>query len=1067
MKHNVKPMTILRAAMLVMALCWTSVLQAADIKVNGTVVDEAGDPLIGVSVVVEGTKIGTATDIDGNFHLIAPTGKKIRFSYVGYTTKTMTVAADMKVVLSESAAALDEVVVVGYGTAKKKDLSGASFNVDAEKIMEKQPVDIMEALQGEIPGVQIMAVSGAPGETSSIRIRGASTFEEGGSAPLYVVDGIIVDNIDNLNPTDIKSLDVLRDAASTSIYGARGANGVIIVTTKAGEAGTPRIDVSYQASFGFLANKLPQLNREQNEVFTNTIQGSATNRFNLFKSATDSVNAQARTSNDYQDLISQTAETHKIDASISGGTDRLKTYTSIGYVDDKGIIKNSYSKRFTARNKTDYKPFSFITFTTNINFTYTDRNAVAEGNIFYNAIRRPTYSLLYYPDGTLVPVYGANPSGKRNPLQEIYERMNKTNTYAATISEQVQVDFRKDLHFRGSATVNLSYSKNKQYTSPYVYKTSRTDAEAGIDGGSDRMTWVHNYMLDGYLNYNPTFNGVHNLNVMLGASVESFDSSNMYMQAETYLNKELLMPQIASLLKSYSMGGSCHSMASLFGRVDYNWKSRYILQASIRRDGSSRFGSKNRWGTFPSASAAWRFSDESFFSWSNEILTDGKLRASWGINGNDRVGDFDSQSKLTVNSNYAYNGVVGVTAASQLGNPELKWEETKQTDIGVDLMFLDGRITLTADYYHKKTDGLFNNENIPGELGYSTRRINLGAVKNEGFEFNISANPVRNRKFSWTTSLNWSRNKNTILEIAGDPYIYNSLWWVEPGQAAGNFFGYHHLGVYEYDASNAYVTTTDANGNTVFGERLLPVFKRDDLGNVIITKDGGPQLDYYTYQNGQPYDGDPSTIGQMKGANVVLKGGDAIWEDLDGNGNIDSGDRKVLGNAQPAWFAGWSNTLRYGDFTLSFSFYYSHGGLIYNKLLRDLTSYGDSSSNCDPRGVTQGWRFEGHKTDWFTPGQKAGNVTSNKVELASNYLENGSFLRLQNVRLTYKLNNKLAKRMFMRSANVYVYGRNLLTWTNYRGYDPEITSGGVLDPGRDNQKYPKKREFGLGLNIGF
>lgn len=343
MKQTIKQLSLLRTVVLLSVLCWASLMQAANITVKGTVTDEAGEPLVGVSVIVVGTVTGTATDLDGNFTLTAPEGKSLKFSYVGYNPVTMKVAPTMKVEMKDGTNSLDEVVVVGYGVAKKKDLSGASFNVDAEKIMEKQPVDIMEALQGEIPGVQIMANSGAPGDGSSIRIRGASTFEEGGTAPLYVVDGVIVENIDNINPPDIKSIDVLRDAASTSVYGARGANGVIIITTRAGEVGKPRIDVSYQASFGKLSNKLPQVNREEYEMFNNT-NGTKT-KFALFKSATDSVNAQAQTSNDYQDLIARTAQTHKVDVSISGGTEKLKTYTSVGYVDERGVIRRSSQKR--------------------------------------------------------------------------------------------------------------------------------------------------------------------------------------------------------------------------------------------------------------------------------------------------------------------------------------------------------------------------------------------------------------------------------------------------------------------------------------------------------------------------------------------------------------------------------------------------------------------------------------------------------------------------------------------------------------------------------------------------
>ncbi|GFZ41098.1 MAG: TonB-dependent receptor [Bacteroides nordii] len=1035
----------------------TSQLYAQQSQVTGSIVDAEGEAMIGVSVKVKGASHGTISDMDGHFKLSVQQGQTLVFSYMGYITQDIKWKGQstLKIVMHEDAKALDEVVVVGYGTAKKANLSGAAVNVDAAKIEQKQPVNVMDALQGEVPGVQITAVSGAPGAGSSIRIRGVSTFEAGGTEPLYVVDGVIVESIDHINANDIKSLDILKDASSTSIYGARAANGVIIITTKSGESGKPRIDVRYLNSYGVLSNTLPQLNRAEREIFANTIQSVAgKNPFAMFKSNNDSVNIQGTTSNNYQDVISQTAVRHDVNVSISGGSDKVRTMTSIGYLDDKGIILTSYAKRFTGRTKVDYEPYKFLKFTTNINVTYRKQNNISEGSVFYNAIRRPTESILYYPDGTLVPAYGSSPSGKRNPIQELLERTDETTTYEGQLSEIMELSFLKHFKFVGKATVSLSHADRKQYASPNVNKTKREEVEAGWDKGSDRTIWKKNYLIDGYLDYAQTFKQAHNVHVMIGGSIEDKMSRTTLMESEKYLNKNMLVPQ-ASTLTGYSITGNGNSMVSMFGRVNYDYYGRYIVEGSVRRDGSSRFGSENRYGVFPAASAAWRFSDEFFMDWSRSVLTDGKIRASWGINGNDRVSDYDTYTLYAVDPDYSYNGVTGVIPKSSVGNAYLKWEETKQTNIGLDLTFFDGRLTFTGDYYVKKTTGLFNNDAIPTEIGFNSMRVNAGSVKNEGFEFNISATPVRIRNFSWYTSFNWSKNKNTILSIVGEPRDFETNWWIEPGMAAGNFYGYRHLGVYAYDADNAY--------DEGYKNRLIPVFKRDQYNNVVINKVGGPEVLGYTYADGTKYEGE---IYQMKASGVVCKGGDVIWEDKDHSGNIDAGDKQILGNAQAKWYAGWNNTLKYKDFTLNFSFYMSHGGLIYNSLLRDLTSYGDNTSNPAPCGILQGWRYQGHITNWFTPGQNA-RTTENNRTLSSNYLEDASFIRLQNVRLSYQLPSVYAKKAYLQSAQIYIYGSNLLTWTNYRGYDPEITTGGVLNPGNDSQKYPKKREFGFGVNVSF
>jgi len=1046
---------------------------AQTVMVNGVVYDKTNEPLIGVSVTVKSTTKGTVTDLDGKFNLEAKNSDVIVFKYLGFKDKEVKVtgASMGKITMDDSAYNLDEFVVVGYGTQKKGDITGSIATVNDKTIEQKQPISVFDALKGEVPGMQITSVSGAPGAGNTVVVRGGSTLEGGGN-PLYVVDGIIMEDIDAINPNDIQSTSILKDAASASIYGARAGNGVILITTKTGSIGKPKVSVRYINSYGRISNKIPQLNREEREIYDNTVvSASKKNPFQFFKQNTDSVNLQARTSNDYQDLISRTSVRHDANISIQSGTDKMNVFTSLGLLDEKGIILTSYFKRYTGRSKVTYNASDNLKFTTNISGVYQNGNNISEGNTFYNAIRRPTQSLVWFPDGSLVGAYESNPSGKRNPLIELYYRTDESSRYSGSLYQNFELKFAKYFTLTGAATANLYYQERKRYTGAET-KTSQKDYDAGLDSGSDETRFYTNIALESYLRYARSFNKAHNVEVMFGASMEDENLKTRYTSMETFLikgNEDMWVPQATLLPSSTSIDGSGTSIGSYFGRLSYDYLSRYIFRTNFRRDGSSRFGEKNRWGFFPSASAAWRFSDEIFMDWSKPILSDAKIRASWGVAGNDRVGVSDALSLFEISATKSsYGGVPGVYPSSRLGNPYLQWEETKQTNIGLDLTFLDGQIVFVADYYVKKTDKLFSDDEIPSELGYANRRMNIGSIENKGLELSVTAIPISNKDITWSTTINWSKNKNEIVSLAADKYAYKDNWWVESGAATGNFYGYKNMGVYQYDASNAY--TED------YKTRLNPVFERDRFGNVVITKSGGPQVIGYTYPDGRDYgwtpDGSGNQVYQMKSTDgkTAFKGGDFIWDDYNHDGVVDGTDKQLLGNAQPDWYAGWSNTINYKQFTLNFSFYMSWGGLIYNQLLYDLSKFGDNTSNADPRATIQGWRYQGQMTDWCAPGQPSQNgrsLAANERALNSKYLEDASFIRLQTVRLAYQMKSDLVKKMMLQSLQLYVYGGNLLTWTKYRGYDPEISTGGVLNPGADTQKYPRKREFGFGLNFSF
>ncbi|MDR1809844.1 MAG: SusC/RagA family TonB-linked outer membrane protein, partial [Prevotella sp.] len=494
--------------------------------VSGSVYDANGEPLISVTVSVKGTTAGTMTDIDGNFKLAAKSGATILFKYLGYKDKEVKVTGATlgRIVMDDSSSSLDEVVVVGYGTQRKRDVSGAISSVTAKWIEERNPLNVQEALQGAVAGMLVTAASGEPGTEASIAVRGISTFEND-YGPLYVVDGVIMNDISSINPNDIIRMEVVKDAATASIYGARGGSGVVLITTKSGAEGKPKITVRYLNTYGTLANKLPQLNREEREIFDNTVvSASSKNQFQWFKSSNDTVNLQARTSNDYQEIISRVAVRNDATISMQTGTDKFSVYASLGVLDDKGIILTSYNTRYTGRLKSIYTLSPSVKFTTNVTAGYQVGNSINEGSTFYNAIRRPTQSILYFPDGTLVNRYESNPSGKRNPLGELYDYENITKKYSALLNQIVEIKFAKYFTLNGSASANIVYSDNNTYSGPNIQAASADDLQKGVDKGTETVKFATDVLLESYLRYSRSFNRQHNLEVMAGLSTQQKES---------------------------------------------------------------------------------------------------------------------------------------------------------------------------------------------------------------------------------------------------------------------------------------------------------------------------------------------------------------------------------------------------------------------------------------------------------------------------------------------------------------------------------------------------------------
>lgn len=1058
-KENKKPKLMSRWLVLFLfVFCLGHTLSAQTLNVTGVVNDDSGEPMIGVTITIKGTTKGTITDLNGGFTLACQKGDVLSFVYMGYNNQDVKIDSNKKlvIVMTENTKLLDEVVVVGYGVQKKRDITGAITSVDSKLIEERSPINIYDALQGAAPGLQVTSASGAPGGTNMIQVRGASTFDDNGVSPLYIVDNVITSSIDNINPLDIKSIEILKDAASASIYGARSANGVIIITTKSGESGKPKVDLRYLRSYSSMANKLPQVN-----AFDRVLNMAATDLSNpaktleKFSAVTDSVGLVNSVNNYYQDLLTQTAIRNDVNLGISGGTDKLKYMASFGYVGDEGIIKTSYNDRITGRYNMDFNGWDNLRFTTRVSFSNNKTNSINEGNVFQTAMRRPPNMIIYYPDGTFAPHHAMG--GNRNPVQELFGRDNKRERFQGVIYQGMDWKFTNYLSLSANMQGDLGLTRNTQFASKEL--DSNADESLRKNTAADKTTFNQRYSGEMYLTFNKTLGKHHVLSAMAGASVETGKNEYLNFEGSDLVTESIHTMNMANLdlAKTYTTAED-YALASFFGRVGYTYKDKYIFNGSVRYDGSSRFGPNERWGAFPAFSLGWRFSDEVFMDWASNVVSDAKLRGSWGVTGNDRVGYYEYQTLFT-SGEYSYNGTSGVVPVATYGNPSLHWEETKQTNFGLDLNLFNGRVTFIADYYIKETSDLLSTMSLPYTTGYDKMRVNLASIENRGLEFSLSGYPIMTKDFKWNTTVNWWTNKNKITDLAKEDYVESSLWLVAKGKAAGQWYGYKNEGVYEYDFSNAY--TPD------YKTRLNPVLKRDENNNVIIGLNGQPMLEGYVLPDGSKYSGDVKQILQN---GVAAAGGDVIWEnipDKDGNydNKIDDNDRKVLGSGNPDWFASWDNNFTYKNFSLSFNLYLSWGGKVYNKLKQYYTTWGGNTHMQHPEYIRTGWKYQGQITPWYALDSRT-RKTQNRQELNSQYLEDASFLRLKNIRLTYNVEHKFLNKTPLRTCQVYVYTNNLATWTEYSGYDPEI-GGSVLTPGRDNSAYPRYREVGFGINVGF
>lgn len=973
-----------------------AVKQQKEIDVSGKVTGENGEALPGVTIVVKGTTNGTVTNYDGMYSLSdIPGDATLVFSFVGMQSLEVVVAGQSKidVVLQEESIGLEEVVAIGYGTMKKSDLTGSVASINSDKFQVGSGLTPQAIMKGSISGVSISQNSGKPGGTNTIRVRGGTSITAS-NEPLYVIDGVpistsagvsstklsstydyfdqeAVDPLSSINPNDIESINILKDASATAIYGSRGANGVIMITTKRGKAGRIQLDYSFNTGFSKASKQLDVLTGDEYREIVNDLGLTLDDKG-------DNAN--------WQDRIERTALTTSNFLSLTGGVEKSNYRVSVGYSDQEGIIKSSGAKNFNSRvNLTHVELDGKLKFDVNMSYGQQTTNQAPVSNtvgsemgssILYEAyVFNPTYPI-YDENGEYynVPPYRVNPVSYTTDLLD--ER--KSTKFLGNIS--ASYNFIEPLTFQVNGGYNVNQLDRNSYISKNNLLGNGNDGYVNIQKLGD-----HNKLLETILKYNQSF-GKHVINAMAGYSYQYFYNEGFNQSASGFLSDvfKWYSIQAATSINIPTSYAEENKLISMYGRANYNYDDRYLFTATLRRDGSSRFGSENKWGLFPSAAFSWRISKEQFYS--SNLLSDLKFRASYGVTGSQEIGNYNSLSTLSASSSgYIVGGSkVTIVMPSQYANPDLKWEETAQVDIGLDFGFIEGRFQGSLDWYSKKTSDLLLSIDVPSPSYISRQIANVGEVRNRGIEFTLNADLIRSGNFKWNASINVSHNSNKVLSLTNDK-------WVGKDMQAAPCQGQGLSGTY------AQLITPGQPLGTFYGKRFIG-----------FDEDGFEQ-----YAN--------------------------------------DGESEVIGCAQPDLSFGFASNFSYKNWSLAMNFHGTLGNDIYNGT-RNNQAY---LSNLPGRNV-------------FKEAVTSGVNRSQAKVYSSRFIEDGSFLRLDNLTLGYTFNTA---NTFLSNAKVFVSGQNLFCITGYDGLDPEvnseISSTGTAPLGIDYLSYPKARTFTLGVNVSF
>ena len=1090
MNQKVRKTAILASAIAFMGLGYSSNAYAAEApqeiqqatkKITGTVVDASG-PVIGASVVVKGTSNGVATDFDGRFTLNANPGQTLVITYIGYTTKEVKVTASQtnyKITIEEDKQLLDEVVVVGYGTMKKSDLAGASATMDEKAIKGSNITNIDQSFQGRVTGVTAVQTSGAPGSSSSIRVRGQATINAG-AEPLYVVDGVImqgggnsgadfglgdalgngsvstVSPLSTINPSDIVSMEILKDASATAIYGAQGANGVVLITTKRGKAGEAKFTYDGSVTVQRQTKRLDMLNlREFAEFYNDMAQQGEISK----PDETYSDPSILGKGTNWQDAVFRTAWQHQHQVSAQGGTEAVKYFISGGLMNQQGTIIGSNFKRFSTRVNLDAQLKKWLKLGLNASFTSTDEDlklADSDEGII-------NYSLTTPPDIQIYDINGGyshvSKEGFTSPNPIALAMMDEILLGRKKLNGSVFADITPIDHLTWHAELgfDIGSSKGETYEPMVNLGTwNRSSNESRVQKNSNTF-WA----LKNYVTYANTF-GKHSITAMVGQEAWESKYDYLSLQNNNLPNDEVHNPALGSGEPKTSYGFGSSSMASFFTRETYNYADRYLVTYTFRYDGSSNFGPNKRWAGFHSVAGAWRFTNEAFMK-NVKWLSNGKLRLGWGQTGNSNIGGYKWGSAMSTME----TGLGLSYRPANLKNLDIKWETQEQINVGLDLGFLNGRIAVTADWYKKVSKDMLMQLTLPSIMGTSGNASsalaapygNYGDIENTGFEFEIKTRPIETKDFNWQSDFQISFNKNKLKSLSGSTALPGYGQWTDvvsrsvPGESLYNFYGYVVEGVYQSfeDILNSPVNTLQQN-------------------NPIITNADGTKS----------WSTDPTKYNPKNTTYV----GDIKYKDVNGDGVIDENDKTNIGSPLPKFTFGWNNTFVYKNFDLNIFINGSVGNKVGNYMKMKLTHMNSPWSNqlSDVQNRTRLQPKDGVYSDyWYndisnviTTGESntpraAINDPNDNDAWSSRYIEDGSYVRLKALTLGYTFDEKLIKKLGLTNLRLTLNATNLLTITGYDGYDPEIgvstASNNVY--GLDNGRYPSPTSVTLGVNVSF
>ncbi|MGD9929570.1 MAG: SusC/RagA family TonB-linked outer membrane protein [Mangrovibacterium sp.] len=960
------------------------------IKVSGKVSDESGSPLPGVTVVVKGTAVGTITDTDGSYSIDVPADGTLEFSFIGMTSQTIEVLGQrtIHIVMKDKTIGVEEVVVIGYGTVARKDVTTAVSTVSTKDLDERPIISAAQAIQGKAAGVNVYQPNGAPGGEMVIRVRGTTSFN-GSNDPLYVVDGVPVDNLNFLSPTDIASMQILKDASSAAIYGSRAANGVILITTKQASGGA-KVAANVQVGVSNVANQIHSLNAAQYKELIDEIRPGA-------------IPAGTTDKTDWFNEVYGTGITQNYQLQVSDGNDKTRYFVSAGYLDEKGVLSSAFFRRYNFRSNIESQVRKWMRFGVNLSYSDNTRNGVTtgagsnRGGVVLAVVNLPTAATVMDEETGLYNrlFFGQNIT---NPVESIENgKNNKNNENRLIGSASTTITFLPELNLKSSFTLDRRNGKNTGFTPP-VHGTDRDDWGSAWDTRSMNTLLV----FDNVLTYKKTFAEKHNVEAMTGSSWTDSQWSQSYINGSHYRDAFIQTLNAANKIAWDNTGSSASDwgIMSFFGRLSYNYESKYLFTFNIREDGSSKLHPDHRWGTFPSFSGAWRLSSENFMK-NMDWISDLKLRGGWGQTGNQSgVGDYSYLQLYNIVRQAWFetgneDALVQITQAN-LRTSDLTWETTSQINLGLDATLFSDRLTIAMDYYSKQTKDMLMYVSLPSGAAASTSIVrNEGEMENHGFEFSASSRNLTGH-FTWNTDFNISFNKNKLKSLQLQQIYYDAettdafhqtrVVRNEPGRALGGFYGYISDGV------------------------------------------------------------DPET-------------GELMYRDINEDGKVTASDKTYIGDPNPVFTFGLTNTFSYKGFNLNVFMQGSVGNDIFNASKGDIMGMYDLKNQSTE--VLERWRTPGQITD--VP--KAGF----NMQPSSYFIEDGTYLRVKDVTLSYNFKGGILNRAGVSRLQPYFTATNLLTFTKYSGMDPEVNqwgnSGAVQ--GIDWGTYPHSKSFVFGLNVEF